>query len=44
VEAGRQAQQDFFAGLFRGLTREELDIWQEILDKVCQNIDRMETE
>ena len=42
--AGRAAQKAYFSRLFRGLSREELDAWQAILEKVNRNIAGMETE
>ena len=42
--AGRVAQKSYFGRLFRGLSREELEIWQRILEKVHENMEEMETE
>ena len=39
---GRSAQQQFFGRLFSGLSREDVDYWQRLMDTVCGNIDNME--
>lgn len=44
ARAGREVQRAYFGRLFRGLSREELDIWQEVMEKVCRNMEQMETE
>ena len=41
AEAGRQCQQAFFARLFTGLTPEDIAIWQDIVERVCRNIDNL---
>lgn len=42
AEQGRAAQQAFFERLFRGLTREEMELWQQLAQKVCENINHLE--
>ena len=39
---GRELQQRFFHQLFGGLTREELELWGSVLEKICKNIENME--
>lgn len=39
---GRAAQQTFFSRIFDGLTREEAELWQTIVRKVCDNIEKLE--
>lgn len=41
AEQGRQVQKQFFGRLFQGVSREELQLWQGILDKVCANVEQM---
>ena len=44
AQAGREAQKAYFGCLFRGVSREEMDAWETILEKVCENITRMASE
>lgn len=41
ARAGRDAQMGFFKLLYAGLTQEEVDQWQGIIDKVSKNIAEM---
>lgn len=41
---GQKAQQAYFRQIFRNLSREEIDAWQTTIEKVCKNIEQMETE
>lgn len=34
----RQLQNTFFAGLYRGVSREEFALWGQVTKKVCENI------
>ena len=43
VREGNQIQQDFFDRIFAGLSDEEFAFWRTILEKVCSNIQCMET-
>lgn len=43
VREGNRIQQEFFNCIFAGLTDEEIAFWRAILDKVCSNIQSMET-
>lgn len=40
--AAREAQQTFLQSLFQGLTREEMELWQGILEKIHNNIRQLE--
>lgn len=40
--AGREAQERFFRGIFAGVTREEMEAWQTITEKVRDNIRMLE--
>lgn len=42
AKTGRDAQVGFFQQLYAGLTQEEVDQWQGIIDKVSKNIAEME--
>ena len=42
AKSGREAQVGFFKLLYAGLTQEEVDQWQFIIDKVSKNISEME--
>lgn len=42
AQAGRDAQVGFFKLLYAGLTQEEVNQWQGIIDKVSKNIAEME--
>ena len=44
VREGGRIQQQYFDRIFAGLTDEEFAFWRSILDKVCSNIQSMETE
>jgi len=36
----RAVQHSYFSGLYQGVTEEELEIWREITQKVCDNIEK----
>ena len=38
---GARCQEAFFSRIFEGLSREELDLWRSLLDRVCVNISQM---
>ena len=38
----REAQQEFFARLYSGITPEEMKVWREITQKICQNIENFD--
>lgn len=42
AQQGQEAQQRFFERIFQGLSREDLDYWQRLMETVCSNIDAME--
>ncbi len=42
AEAGREYQVRFFAEVFSGLSREDIDFWQNLMERVCRNIDNLE--
>lgn len=39
----RQAQKEFFHLLYQDVSEEELDLWDKITRKVCENIKKLET-
>ena len=39
---GRSAQDQFFGGVFAGLSQEDLRLWQSMVDRVCDNISSLE--
>ena len=39
---GREAQTRFFTRLLEGISPEESRLWQSLLERVCDNIDRMD--
>ena len=39
----REAQQLFFDRLYRGISQEELALWEQITQKVCRNIEDINT-
>ena len=41
AKEGVDTQRQYFAALFRGLTREELSAWRAITEKVSDNIDAL---
>lgn len=42
AEAGRERQIRFFTAMFDGLSREELGQLQSLMERICDNIDRMD--
>lgn len=42
AQAGRQAQQRFFGSIYEGVSREEMEVWRNITEKVSQNIAALE--
>lgn len=36
----RAVQHSYFSGLYQGVTEEELEVWREITQKVCDNIEK----
>lgn len=42
AEAGKTAQRKFFGQIFAGLTQEDMAIWQELMNRVCRNIDNLD--
>lgn len=42
AEMGRAAQRDYFQRLFRGLTREEMELWRQSVQKIRDNIENLE--
>lgn len=41
AQEGQEAQRRFFTELHRGVTQEEFDQWQKIIQKVCENIEAL---
>ena len=41
AEEAREAQRQFFAQLYRGVSQEELEVWNAITQRVCQNIENL---
>ena len=39
---GRAIQDRFFGTVFSGLSREDLRLWQSMVDRVCDNISSLE--
>lgn len=39
---GRGVQREYFTKVFAGLTQEELDLWESITKRVCQNIAQLD--
>lgn len=42
AEAGREYQIRFFTAMFDGLSREEVEQLRSLMERICDNIDRME--
>ena len=42
IRAGQHLQKRFFTGIFAGLTREELEQWGAVMDKICCNIELLD--
>lgn len=42
AEQGRAVQDRFFGAVFAGLSREDLHLWQTMVDRVCDNISNIE--
>ena len=42
IRAGQHLQKRFFTGIFAGLTREELEQWGLVLEKICRNIETLD--
>ena len=42
IRAGQHLQKRFFTGIFAGLTREELEQWGVVLEKICRNIENLD--
>jgi len=42
VRSGQHLQKKFYTGMFSGLTRQELEQWGAILEKICDNIESLE--
>jgi len=42
IRAGQHLQKKFFTGMFAGLTRQELDQWGAVLNRICANIEAMD--
>ena len=38
---GREQQRDYFEQLYTGVTEEELEVWDRIKQKICQNIEHI---
>ena len=38
---GREQQRDYFEQLYTGVTEEELEVWNRIKEKICQNIEHI---
>lgn len=41
AEEAREAQRQFFAQLYQGVSQEELEVWNAITQKVCQNVENL---
>ena len=44
VEAGRQAQRQFFGCVYKDVSPEEMAIWRQITEKVIRNIMELDTQ
>lgn len=44
ARCGQKAQKEFFAAAFQGITRQELESWYGILQKMWKNMQAMETD
>lgn len=42
VRAGQHLQKQFFTKMFEGLSRKELQLWSNVLEKICKNIESMD--
>lgn len=42
AERGRTIQDRFFGAVFEGLSREDLRLWQTMVNRVCDNINNLE--
>lgn len=42
VQEGRALQVRFFTQMFTGINREEAALWQQLMERVCKNIDDMD--
>ena len=42
VRAGQHLQKQFFTKMFDGLSRKELQLWSDVLEKICKNIESMD--
>lgn len=42
VQAGQELQREFFTRMLFGISREEAVLWQQLLERVCRNIDDMD--
>jgi DNA-binding MarR family transcriptional regulator len=42
AQLGRQAQEQFFAQLFRGFSDSDMARWRELNHKICHNITQLE--
>ena len=42
AEQGRVVQDRFFGAVFEGLSREDLHLWQTMVNRVCDNINHIE--
>ena len=42
AQAGREYQIRFFSGIFSGLSQEDIDFWQQLMEQVCRNIDNLD--
>ena len=38
---GRTLQGTFFRQLFQGITRDDIDFWMKMLERICENIDEI---
>lgn len=39
---GQAVQREYFTKIFAGLTREDVDLWESIMERVCQNIAQLD--
>lgn len=42
VRAGKELQAQFFTRMLTGISREEAALWQQLMERVCKNIDDMD--
>lgn len=42
IQAGQELQRTFFTQMFSGISREESALWQQLMERVCRNIDDMD--